>query len=53
MCTDEEKAAIIAARDAEWLAWLDSAPGRAGEILQEMQSLESWHDNRPDRPDEL
>jgi hypothetical protein len=51
MCTQDEIDAIVAARDAQWVAWLESAPGRAGEIIAEVQALDAWHDNRPDKPD--
>jgi hypothetical protein len=53
MCSDDEIAEIIAARDAQWIAWLASAPGRVGEAIQEVQALDAWHDNRPDKPDEM
>lgn len=51
MCTDDEIAEIIAGRDAQWREWLESAPGRVGEVVAEVAAIDAWHDNRPDKPD--
>ena len=44
-------AAWLEYRNQQWREWLVSAPGRLGDVVQEVADWDAWHDNRPDLPD--
>jgi len=46
---DTDHSAAIAARDAEWRAWIDAAPEGIGRAAQSARALVAWAETAPDK----